>query len=114
MEMCWSFFKVLLKFKMAATNQHLLMNFIILVDEKTVRNYSNFTNTFPIIWRCACDFKVLLKFKIHGINFITFCGRKNSNIEVRNNLNLRSHYPLYGNVQVILLKFNMATTSQFF
>ena len=32
----------------------------------------------------------------------TFCGRKNSEVEVRNN------------VQVILLKFKMATTSRFF
>ena len=30
-----------------------------------VRNYSNFTITFPMIWRCAGDFfKVLLKFKM--------------------------------------------------
>ena len=29
------------------------------------RNYSNFTITFPTIWRCASDFfKVLLKFKM--------------------------------------------------
>ena len=30
-----------------------------------VRNYSNFTITFPTIWRCACDFfKVLRKLKM--------------------------------------------------
>ena len=30
-----------------------------------VRNYSNFTITFPMIWRCAGDFfKVLLIFKM--------------------------------------------------
>ena len=36
------------------------------------------------------------------MNFIIFGGRKNTKIEVRNN------------VQVILLKFKMATTSQVF
>ena len=30
-----------------------------------VRNYLNFTITFPMIWRCAGDFfKVLVKFKM--------------------------------------------------
>ena len=38
-----------------------------------VRNFSNFTITFPTIWRYASDFfKVLLKFKMAAI-----CGRKN-------------------------------------
>ena len=43
-----------------------LMNFIIFVGTKTqVRNYLNFTITFPTIWRCAGDFfKILLKFKM--------------------------------------------------
>ena len=36
------------------------------------------------------------------MNFIIFCGRKNSKIEVRNN------------VVVILSKFKMATTSRLF
>ena len=41
----------------------------IFVGAKTlklkVRNYSNFTITFPMIWRCAGDFfKVLPKFKM--------------------------------------------------
>ena len=72
-----------------------------------VVDYSNFTITFPTIWRCACDFfKVLPKFKMAAMHelhiFIFFCGRKNLKIEVRNN------------VQVILLKFKMATTSRLF
>ena len=67
-----------------------------------VRNYSNFTITFPTIWKCACDiFEVLLKFKMAATDQLQFFGgRKNS--EVRNN------------VQVILLKFKMATTSRLF
>ena len=53
--------EMLPKFKMAARGQ--------LVGAKTpkleVGNYSNFTITFPMIWRCADDFfKVLLKFKM--------------------------------------------------
>ena len=130
------FFKVLLKFKMAATDQlysnsfgqFCLVNFFFLIltshswqhgdvqvifkdatkiqngsqrstpnffvgaKNLKVRNYSNFTITFPTIWRCASDFfRVLLKFKI---------------IEI--------HYPPSGNVHVILLKFKMATTNQIF
>ena len=40
-----------------------------------VRNYSNFTVTFPTIWRCAGDFfKVLLKFKMAAKNQLQFFG----------------------------------------
>ena len=40
-----------------------------------VRNYSNFTKTFPMIWRCAGDFfKVLLKFKMAATNQFEFFG----------------------------------------
>ena len=62
-----------------------------------VVNYSNFTITLSTIWRCACDSK-----SPSCMNFVLFRGRKNSKIEVRNN------------VQVILLKFKMATTSRLF
>ena len=67
-----------------------------------VINYSNFTITFPTIWRYACDFfKVLRKFKIAAMHELQiFFGTINSKIYVRNN------------VQVILLKFKMATTSR--
>ena len=38
-----------------------------------VRNYSNFTITFPMIWRCAGDFfKVLLKFKMDATDQLFF------------------------------------------
>ena len=62
------FFKVSLKFKIAATDQ---LQFFVGTKTQTIklRNYSNFTITFPTIWRCAGDFlKVLLKFKFgrHG------------------------------------------------
>ena len=48
------------------------------------------------------------------MNFIFFVGAKNSKIEIRKNHILQSHYPPSGNVQVILLKFKMATTSRLF
>ena len=102
------FFKVLLKFKMAATDQlqffggqfFLILtshsqqhvdvqmifercyqnskwppdvNSIFFVGAKALKlnvwNYSNFTITFPTIWRCACDFfKVLPKFKMAAMH----------------------------------------------
>ena len=45
----------------------------IFVGAKTTklkeRNYSNFTITFPTIWRCASDFfKVLLKLKMAAMD----------------------------------------------
>ena len=45
-----------------------------------VRNFSNFTITFPTIWRCAGDiFKVLLKFKMAATDQLNFFGgRENS------------------------------------
>ena len=40
-----------------------------------VRKYSNFTITFPMIWRCAGDFfKVLLKFKMAATDQLLFFG----------------------------------------
>ena len=107
-----------------------------------VRNYSNFTMTFPTIWRCAGDFfKVLLKFKMAATDQLFFWGggRKNFNITFLATLVcasdflkmlpkfkmgakneklmsviihiVQSHYPPSGNVHVILLKFSMATTN---
>ena len=93
------FFKVLLKFKMAATDQ---FHFFEVAKTQKIKdvNYSNFTITFPTIGRCACDFfKVLREFKMAAMHKLhNFCGRKNAKFEVRNN------------VQPILLKFKMATT----
>ena len=48
------------------------------------------------------------------MNFIIFCGHKNSKIEVKEIQILQSHYPPSVNVQMILLKFKMATTSRLF
>ena len=50
-------------------NGHQRSTLIFFVGAKTlkpkVRYYSNFTITFPMIWRCAGNFfKVLLKFKM--------------------------------------------------
>ena len=51
-----------------------LKNFVGAKTSKLgVRNYSNFTITFPMIWRCAGDFfKVLLKFKMAGTDQLNF------------------------------------------
>ena len=71
-------FGVLLKFKMAATDQ---LQFF--VGAKTlnlkVRSYSHFTITFPTIWRYAGNFfrvlLVLLKFRMAATNQLQFfCG----------------------------------------
>ena len=44
-----------------------------------VRNYLNFTITFPMIWRCAgYFFKVLLKFKMAATDQLFLEGRRNS------------------------------------
>ena len=43
-----------------------------------------------------------------------FVGAKPLKLKVRKNNILQSHYPPSGNVQVILLKFKMATTSRLF
>ena len=50
-----------------------------LLKSLKVRNYSNFTITFPTIGRCAGDiFKVLLKFKMAATDPLQFFGgRKN-------------------------------------
>ena len=107
------FFKVLLKFKMATTNQ--LYNFCGR-KKLQVRNYSNFAITFPLIW---CMY-VISRFYWNSkrspwTNFIIFCGREKTwkfrwkIIQI-----LQSHNPPYGNVHVISLKFKIATTSRFF
>ena len=51
-----------------------------------VRYYSNFTITFPTIWRCAGDiFKVLLKLKMGATDQLQFFGgRKTQKISLVN------------------------------
>ena len=52
---------------MAARGQ--LQIFLWAQKLQKVGNYSNFTITFPTIWRCASDFfKVLLKFKMAAMD----------------------------------------------
>ena len=48
-------FMILLKLKMAATDQ--LHNFCGSKNFQ-VTNYLNVTITFPTLWRSACDFKI--------------------------------------------------------
>ena len=92
-----------------------------LVGTKTlklkVRNYSNFTITFPTIWRCASDFfKVLLKFKMAAMDklHIFLLAQKDEKLKSVIIHIVQSHYPPSGNVHVILLKFEKATTNQLF
>ena len=51
------------------------------------RNYSNFTITFPTIWRWASDFsKVLLKFKMAAMDKLhIFLWAQKLKIEISNN-----------------------------
>ena len=116
MEMCrplGDFLKVLLKFKIAATDQ--LQFFVGANTQKLkVGFYSNFAITFPAIWRCAGDF---LRFYWNSkcppwMNLIIFGGRKKLKSEIIHIL--QSHHPPSVNVQVILLKFKIATTSRLF
>ena len=60
---------------MAARGQH---QKILWAQKLKGRNYSNFTITFSMIWRCANDFfKVLLKFKMAAMDLLQFfCERK--------------------------------------
>ena len=163
MGMCKWFFRDATKIQ--NSRQMSTLNFF--VGAKTlklkVRNYSNFTITFPMIWRCAGDFfKVLLIFKMAAtdqlwfflwaqklqnlkseiiqillshsprygdvqgiflrfywnskwppwINFIFFCWRKNWKIEI--SYVVQSHYPPSGNVHMMRMKFKMATKNRLF
>ena len=49
----------------------------------------------------------------HGLNSV-YVGAKTLILMSEIMQILQSHYPPYGNVQVILLKFGMATTSRLF
>ena len=77
-------------------------------DKLKVRNYSNLAITFPTIWRCAGDFfTVLQKFKMAATDQLHFFlwAQKLKNLESEIILILQSHSPLYGDVQVIVLRF---------
>ena len=65
---------------------------------------------------CAGDFvMVLLKFKMAAMDELhSLCGSKTQKLKSEIIHILQSHYPPSGNVQVILLKFKMATTSRLF
>ena len=74
----------------------------------SVRNYSNFTITFPTIWRCAGDFfKILLKFKMAARDQLNFWrGReKLQNLKSEIIQILLSHSPRHVDLQVIFLRF---------
>ena len=131
------FLEMLPKFKMAASGQ---LEKKLWALKLKVRNYSNFTITFPMIWRCAGDFfKVLLKFKmVATYQFKFFGGRKNSQTKVVNYQNFTITFPTIWRCacdfvkvlpkfkmwaqkltkklmsEMILLKFKMATTSRLF
>ena len=61
--------------------------------------FLNFPITFPMIWRCACDFfKVLQKFEMAAMHELhIFLRAQDLKIEVRK----------FYNMQMILLKFKM-------
>ena len=131
------FFKVLLKFKIAATDQ---LNFFVGAQKLKKLVWSFFSNfniaflatwgcasdflscyqkskwlsnfTFPTIWKCAGDFfEVLIKFKMAAMDKLHnfFWAKKLMAVIIHI---LQSPYSPSGNVQVILLKFKIATTSQ--
>ena len=112
------FLEMLPKFQMAARGRLQIVLSAQKLQNLKVGNYSNFTVTFPTIWSCASDFfKVLLKFKIAAMDKLhIFLSAQKLKIEVSNNSHctVQSHYPPFGNVQVILLKFKMATKNRLF
>ena len=85
-----------------------------------VTNYSNFTITFPTIWRCAGDFFKGFSKNLKWqplINFI-FYGHKNLNIiKVGHYSNFTIIFPTIwtsvGDIFSVLLKFKMAATDHF-
>ena len=60
-------------------------------------------------------FKVLLKFNIAATDYFHFCRRKTLKYLKSEIIQfLQSHFPHYGDVQVILLNFTIATTRRLF
>ena len=72
------------KFKLAARGQ--LQFFCGLNNENVSRKLFRYYNHIPTIWRCACEFKVLLKFKTGPVDELHnfFVGAKPKILEVRN------------------------------
>ena len=109
------FFKVLLKFKMAATDQ---LQFFVGAKKLKKIVWSFFLN-FNITWGCASDFlKMLPKFKIAArgqLNF--FVGSKTLNISQKL-FTFYNHIPTIwrcaGDFFKVLLKFKMAATNRLF
>ena len=101
MEMCRSFF---LGFAEIQKGRHGSISIFLRLQKLKVVNYSDLQSHTPQYG----DVHVILP-RFYGnskwppcMKYTIFCGRRNSKIEVRNN------------VQVILLKFKMATTSRLF
>ena len=91
------FFKVLLKFKMAATT-------LIVFDQF----FFKFNIPFLATWGCASDFlKMLPNFKMAARGQLqNFLGElKLQNLKKEIIQILLSHFPRYGDVQVIFLRF---------
>ena len=96
MGMCKWFLKMLSKFKMAAWGQLKKILWGGRTLELKVRNYSNFTITFPTICRWAGEFfKVLLKFKMAATDQLKFFGGP------KNSKNLFGHF--FWNFNITLL-----------
>ena len=102
------FFKVLLRFNMAATDQ--LKFFRGCKNSKNLfgQFFFNFNITFLAKWGCASDFlKMLPNFKMAARgqlqNFLWAQKLQNLRKDIIQILLL--HFPRYGDVQVIFLKF---------
>ena len=102
---------------MAARGQLLFFFLGAKTPKLKVGNDSNFTITFPTIWRCASDFfKILLKFKMAAMDklHIFLWAQKLKNCKSLIIHIVQSHYPPSGNVPVIFLKFKKAITNRLF
>ena len=83
MELCRWFFKVMLKFNMAATDQ---LHIFCGRKNLKVRNYSKFYNHIPHdMEMCMWFVQGFTEIQNGRHGWIIFCGRKNSKNEVSNN-----------------------------
>ena len=112
------FFKVLLKFKMAATDQLYFFGGVKTQKICFVNFFWNFNITFLATWGCASDFlKMLPNFKMAARGQLKlFVGAKALKLKVRNYSNFTITFPTIwkcvGDFFKVLLKFKMATTDQ--
>ena len=86
------FLNMLPKFKMAARGQLRKILWAQKLQNLEVRNYSNFTITFPSIWRCAGDL-VLLIFKMDATDQFQFFFECAKNLKVVNYSNVTITFP---------------------